>query len=44
LAPSDGPVLEPFLSRQAAIDAEIEWLQTHNMGTRNKKVEVEYVH
>ena len=28
----------------AAIDAEIEWLQTHNLGTRNKKVEVEYVH
>ena len=44
LAPSDGPVLGPFLSRPTAIDAEIEWLQTHNLGTRNKKVEVEYVH
>jgi hypothetical protein len=30
LLPSDGPVLGPFDTRQAALDAEVEWLNAHN--------------
>jgi hypothetical protein len=29
---SNGPVLAAFTNRQAAIDAEIEWLQDNNFG------------
>jgi len=33
LAPSHGPVLGPFDTRQAALDAEVEWV-TNNVLTR----------
>lgn len=32
LTPSSGPVLGPFKSRQAALDAEVEWLLDNGLG------------
>lgn len=32
LSPVGGPVLGPFALRQDALDAEVDWLRTHNHG------------
>ena len=31
LAPVNGPVLGPFALRQEALDAEVQWLEEHNI-------------
>lgn len=32
LSPSAGPILGPFRSRRKAIQAEVDWLHSHNFG------------
>jgi hypothetical protein len=36
LSPIDGPKLGPFNTRQAALNAEVEWIQKNYLGARNE--------
>jgi hypothetical protein len=36
LSPVDGPMLGPFRSRSAALDAETKWLQSHWLTPNNQ--------